>query len=294
MSYALRNTLLLGAFWLLIILGGVYQVHYRMKATEEELVAREKVVSEELELNEALVASLSDIEQELAEVQYRWDHRKKVIPEAETSHETYAYLDEILSRKKTTLNFDYAAIEMRDSSGIHFADYQIIGEARYIDLYRFIYYLEHLPRYLQINSIAMEENYQDTKNKNPNNRWVKFTLYVTAISADRPGFDELQYAADVKAPGSGYDPFRPQKRKRQKIPPNTRGLPNVFKSNLRAISATQAYLVDQNGKLKILSLGDEVYLGHLVDIIPEQNRAVFDLNQLIPPRKVPLTVKTGK
>jgi Tfp pilus assembly protein PilO len=294
MSYALRNTILLGAFWLLIILAGVYQVHFRMKTTEEELVAREKVVSEELELDQALVASLPDIERELAEVQYRWDHREKVIPASETSHETYAYLDEILSRYKTTLNFDYAAVEERDSVGIRFADYQVVGEARYLDLHRFIYYLEHLPRYLQINDLSMEESYPESKSKKSNSRWVKFVLNMTAISADRPGFDQLNYAADVQPPQAIHDPFRPLRSKRYTIPPNTRGLINIYKSNLRALTATQAYIVDQNGKLKILNLGDEVYLGRLVDIIPESNRAIFNLTKLHPPRKVPLVIQTGK
>jgi hypothetical protein len=71
-------------------------------------------------------------------------------------------------------------------------------------------------------------------------------------------------------------------------------LPNVFESKLRAMTPTQIYLTDQKGELKVLQLGDEVYLGHLVDILPDENRAVFDLNQLLPPRQVSLQITEKK
>lgn len=294
MSYALRTTLLLGAFWLLVFLVGVYQVHIRMRTDEENLTENEKDVREELELSESLVASLPAIEDELEEIKYAWEHRRKAITKSETSHETYDYLDQILTRRQTTLNFDYASVDERDSSGIHISDYDINGEARFIDLYRFIWYIEHLPRYLRLNSMEMTENSHDAQKTTTSERWVKFRISLTALSADRPGFDAVQYAVEINPPGSSYDPFVPPQKATPKIPPNTRGLPNVFESSLRALTPTQAYLIDQKGELKILALGDEVYLGKLVDILPDENRAIFDLNQLYPPRRVPLVVNTGK
>ena len=44
MSYALRTTLILGGFWLLVFLGGVYQVHFRMSSQEEELTVQEQEI----------------------------------------------------------------------------------------------------------------------------------------------------------------------------------------------------------------------------------------------------------
>lgn len=293
MSYALRTTLLLGAFWLLVFLGGVYQVHFRMRSSEEELQKNERTVREELDLNEALVISLPTVQEELKNAKLEWETRHKLIPRRESAHETYDYLDKILTRQKTTLNFDFIAKESRDSSGVRFSDYNISGEARFIDLYRFIWYLEHLPRYVRINSMELLETKVESQESAPHMRWVKFNILITALSADREGFDEVQFAFNAAPLQESYDPFMPPVKAVQKIPPNTRGLPNVFSSILRALTPTQAYLIDQNGELKILSLGDEVYLGKLVDIIPDQRKAVFDLNQLYPPRRVPLEIGTG-
>ena len=91
-----------------------------------------------------------------------------------------------------------------------------------------------------------------------------------------------------------HDPFKPPTKTKRKIPANKRGLPNVFSSTLRALTPTQVYLIDQRGELKILGLGDEVYLGKLVDIRPDDNRAVFKLDQMYPPRTIPLVLNTDK
>ncbi|TKJ39736.1 hypothetical protein CEE37_10690 [candidate division LCP-89 bacterium B3_LCP] len=290
MSHAWRTTLFLGLFWGLIILGAMYQLHFRMSKQEKALIEQEKQVLEELELDETLIAGIATISDELEAVTQLWTNRHKAIPNQETPHETYQYLDQILRRRWTTLNFDFTTVAERDSSGIHLSEYRMDGEARFLDLYRFIWHIEHLPRYIRINSLEMEETLQDQENTTPEKRWVKFVLSLTAFSADRPGFETVAFVADLTPPGSTYDPFKPPYRPKQKIPPNTRGLPNVFKANLRALTPTQAYITDQNGELKILNLGDEVYLGYLVDINPDEKTVLFDLNKLIPPRKVPLKI----
>jgi len=48
--------------------------------------------------------------------------------------------------------------------------------------------------------------------------------------------------------------------------------------------------VDQKGELKVMNLGDEVYLGRLVDILPDNNQAVFLLDKLEPPQTVSLKI----
>ncbi len=294
MSYALRTTLILGGFWLLVFLVGLYQVNFRMAGKEEELLKKEQIVREELELNETLVASLPAIQEELDQSISDWENRKKLIPRHETSHGTYRYIDQILSRQKTTLDFDYMAKDVRDSAGVLYSDYEISGEARFIDLYRFIWYIEHLPRYLKLNSMELLETRIEGRESATKEKWVKFNIDLTALSADREGFDEIEYAVDINPTVKRHDPFSPPRKSKPKIPPNTRGLPNVFSSTLRALTPTQAYLIDQNGELKILALGDEVYLGKLIDIIPDKNEAVFDLRQIYPPRRVSLVVDTGK
>ncbi|MCX6640058.1 MAG: hypothetical protein NTW14_06195 [bacterium] len=294
MSHALRTTILLGAFWLLVFLTGIYFVHFRTKNVQEKLVKEEKVAVEELDLSENLVSGLPVIKAEVKSALYRWEHRDKVIPKISSYHETYNYLDQILKREPTTLNYDFAAQEESDSNGVHYSNYTLVGEAEFLDLYHFIWYVEHLPRYMRINSLDLTEAIKETETEDATQRWVKFTLALTALSADRPGFDAVQYAVDINMPHENYDPFAPARKEVHQIPPNVDGLPNVFDSKLRALTPNQVYLVDQNGELKILNLGDDVYLGRLVDILPDSNRAIFDLDLLFPPRRVSLDIGVKK
>ena len=63
------------------------------------------------------------------------------------------------------------------------------------------------------------------------------------------------------------------------LPPNSKDLPDVEKSRLVGISERNIYLVDQNGKVRTLDIGDKVYLGHLESIDTNDKSATFYLNK---------------
>ncbi|MFH1861676.1 MAG: hypothetical protein ABH878_02585 [bacterium] len=294
MSHALRTTLILGAFWLLVILGGTYFVHFRLKDDEEKLRKRESQVGEELRMTEELVGNIPMIHEELTKSKRLWEQRSKEIPRLETAHQTYNYLDEILSKKRTELNFDYTAGDKGDTNGVHSANYLISGEASFADLYNFIWYIEHLPRYIRINAMQLMETTIEEEGVAIPKSLVKFDMFVTALSADRPGFEEVQFASNVLPPSTGFDPFKPRIQRITQLPPNTLGLPEVFKCTLRALTPVQIYIVDQLGELKSLRVGDEVYLGTLADIVPDENRAVFKLDKMYPPQEYTLEIKVKK
>ena len=113
MSHALRTTLLLGAFWLLVFLAGFYVVHFRMNSTAEALEATDAELAEELALDQDLVNNMPTIQVELASTKRAWEARQKFIPADQSSHDTYAYMDNILKSKASTLNFDFSAGEVR-------------------------------------------------------------------------------------------------------------------------------------------------------------------------------------
>ena len=282
---AWRSTIVLFVFWLLIFIGGGYYLEGYLKGTQNTLKARDAELQQELTSKQNLVAKVVNLQETLGSLQNLWLYRSKSIPTSESAHQTYEYLDKILSREETTVNFDFIQGEVKDSAGVHSANYKLMGESKFEDFYAFIWYLEHLPPYLRINSVKLEETGAQKK-ESTNRNWVSFELNVTAISADLPGFAEVEFASDATAPVLGHDPFRKPAKEVVRLPANTRRLPNVFESTLQAMTPTQAYITDQTGDLKVLNLGDEVYLGYLLDILPDENRVVFYLNQMIPPRKV--------
>jgi len=284
-----RSTLILGVFWVFLLLVGTYYVEGYLKSKQKNLKIRDDKLQSELVVKQDLVDKAVNMQETLGTIRNIWMYRSKVIPRSETAYKTYEYLDRILSRRETSLNFDFLQGDIKDSAGVHSANYKVLGEAKYEDLYSFIWYLENLPPYLRINSVKIEHATQKKK-ESAEGRWVSFEINLTAISADRPGFETLDYSIDVSAPILGYDPFHRPAKEVVQLPANTKQLPNVFETKLQAMTPTQAYVIDQTGELKVLSMGDEVYLGYLSEILPDENKVVFYLSQLNPPRKVTLSI----
>jgi len=284
-----RSTLILGAFLVFLLLVGTYYVEGYLKNKQKTLKVREDKLQSELVVKQDLVDKAVNMQETLGTIRNLWMYRSKVIPRSEKAYQTYEYFDRILTRRETSLNFDFVQGDIKDSAGVHSATYRVLGEAKFEDLYSFIWYLENLPPLLRINSVKIEHATQKKK-EGASSRWVSFELSITAISADRPGLEEMEYSIDVSAPILGYDPFHRPAKEVVQLPANTRQLPNVFETKLQAMTPTQAYVIDQTGELKVLSLGDEVYLGYLSEILPDQNKVVFYLSQLNPPRKVTLSI----
>ena len=286
---AWRSTLILLTFWILVFLAGGYYVEGHLKGKQKTLESREAALQEELEFNQNLVAQAVGMQERLEELQESWLYRSKAIPRTETAQKTYEYLDMILPDKKTSLNFDFVQNTKKDSAGIRRVNYKVTGEAKFEDLFSFVWYLEHVLPYLRVKSIDIEETSFEKGGK-AGRPWVSFELDLNAISVNWPGFEDVDYTLDISAPDIDFNFFLKPVKEVVRLPANRRGLPNVFESTLQALTPTQVYLIDQTGELKILSMGDEVYLGHLVDILPDENRVEFYLSQLIPPRKVSLSI----
>ncbi len=63
------------------------------------------------------------------------------------------------------------------------------------------------------------------------------------------------------------------------IKPNDENLPNVEQSKLLAVGTNFIFMVDQDGKIDKLSIGDKVYLGTLDTVNITQKTATFMLNK---------------
>jgi len=76
---------------------------------------------------------------------------------------------------------------------------------------------------------------------------------------------------------TSYDPFKPLIL--SKLPPNIEGRINVAGSRLVALTNTKAFIMDQEGRMKELKVGDKVYLGFLSRIDLNRGRVVFNMNK---------------
>ncbi|MCF7807499.1 MAG: LysM peptidoglycan-binding domain-containing protein [Candidatus Marinimicrobia bacterium] len=74
-----------------------------------------------------------------------------------------------------------------------------------------------------------------------------------------------------------YDPFKPLIL--SKLPPNVDGLVNVAGSRLVALTNNLAFILDQEGVMQEMKVGDKVYLGNLSRIDLHRGKVLFNLNK---------------
>ena len=63
------------------------------------------------------------------------------------------------------------------------------------------------------------------------------------------------------------------------IPPNTRDLVEIKRSNLKGVITGKAFIQDQNNRIRELSEGEEIYLGYISKIDPERGMVEYVLNE---------------
>jgi hypothetical protein len=73
------------------------------------------------------------------------------------------------------------------------------------------------------------------------------------------------------------DPFTPVIS--SGIPPNSRSLVEIERSDLKAVIPGKAFVLDQTNTIRTLREGDEVYLGYVTRIDPERGRIECTLNK---------------
>ena len=74
-----------------------------------------------------------------------------------------------------------------------------------------------------------------------------------------------------------YDPFKPLIL--SKLPPNIEGRVNVAGSKVIALTNKVAFIMDQEGRLKEMKVGDKVYMGYLSRIDLTRGRVIFNMNK---------------
>jgi hypothetical protein len=78
------------------------------------------------------------------------------------------------------------------------------------------------------------------------------------------------------------------------VPPNLDGLVEIERSDLKAVIPGKAFVLDQENTIRTLGEGDEVYLGYVTRIIPEEGRIECTLNKGGIIERVELQIRYGE
>lgn len=277
MSFKLRNTIVLGVFFLLIAGGGF--VYWFFIQPKQLNAANQNIRRLERELQElpALIEQVKSLTAQYFETKRKYDSRSKEIPTTDITSQTYAYMSKgideagfvkfnmIYSGSKDFPNWGYNTYLLQD------------GEAQFGNLYKFVYYLENGKRLYKINALTLAQKEEVDAKTGETKKWIAFTMdlraYYTRIT-------ELSTSLAAKALGmtvAPFDPFNPLILQ-QLAATAPLGQIDASSVEVKAVLPGKAFIL-YGGELQVLHVGDRVWRGYLSKIIPQQSKVEFILDE---------------
>lgn len=270
MTNSSRNTLVLA---ILLVVCGVFAFGLIRKANAKLEQKQEvtKKIQEQIKAFEDLVANRDSLEAEYERLMTIASQQSKVILNRDDSATTYDYLLRVLNWLGNDLIYDFGLSSKANDS---YNEYVISGRSDYMDLVRFTRLLEYQRTLLTIEDISIAAEsvaHSDT---------VSFSMiFRTHYRENGVPAAGVPYKRVTKQVAS-YSLFRPK---------YTETMPDLDKdqaksidtdnSTLIALSEDRAFVRDNRGIIRILSVGDTVLWGYLYKIDPREGAAVFKLNK---------------
>lgn len=288
MSFATRNSLVLGVFLVLILCVGIYQRHFKIRDELRTLDEEIQKLDTEFRNTPDLLGQYNSTQAELTRWEERWSHRAKEIPMQDITAQTYAYLNRaFFSSDLIRMDVEYQGVKQQSNFG--HGVYLLRGEGTFHSLYRLVSALENGQRLMKFPKITLRGVISRQEGEEENLPVVQFDAeiwaYYTSLAELSTGFtwrDTLGSSID-------FSPFWPMIS--AELPPNKENLVEVDRSHLMAVTPGKAFITDQKGKLRSLGIGDIVYLGYVSKILPEDGIVEFVLNKGGIPETVTLSVR---
>jgi len=276
LPYKTRNTLILLAFLVIIGAVGVYFIFYHYPKKINEVRAEIQRTDQQINALSGLQIELFNLQKQIKEEQDKLAQLdKQIVPEV-TPAMTYSYLNSILNYAGF-VKFDMLYMGSKRAQKYAYNIYDIKGEASFDNIYKFIWYLEQGPQIYRIARLdlrGVETREEETKQFAI---VVPFQMEIHALYADVKDLPPIKRTlSDVKIL-EVKNPFTPYIYR--ELPPNTKGLLEVERADLKAVIPGRAFVADHTGKIHVLKEGDEVYLGYVTKIDIEKNQVEFTLNK---------------
>ncbi len=267
-----------GVILLLVLAVGTYLFVFHFPGKTSKLEKETKRVDAQLQNTPDLINTYNDVSHALAAMLERWSTRSKDIPTKDLTAQTYAYLNRIMDMSGF-VKMDMIYVNAQNRKNFGFNVYTLKGEGTFENLYRFLWYIENGRRLYKINSITLKGNEVKDKEQEDlgSSTSVLFEIELHAFYSSMPELaSSVGWRDTIATPPSG-NPFLAAIS--TDVPPNTRGLLEVERADLKAIISGKAFILDQTGVIRTLTEGDEVYLGYVSEILPEQGKVEFTLNK---------------
>lgn len=293
MTYSLRNSIVLGILLVLVFAGGTYYRGFRLPKKAEAVEQEIKRIDEELQNTPNLVNQFNEMSAALEDTKKRWETRNKDIPSVDVTAQTYAYLSRLIDLSgEVKLDMLYSGTKQSTNHGYNI--YNLKGEASFENFYSFIWYLENGRRLYKINTLTVKGLEITPKSPEEGEKPYVLATFEMVVHAYFSSIPELQSSLGERPVAPNYlamDPFAPLIS--SGVPPNTLSQIEIERSDLKAVIPGKAFVLDQNNVIRTLVEGDEVYLGYVTKIDPEEGRIECTLNKGGIIEKVELKIRYG-
>jgi len=277
MSYKLRNTIALSVIVLLVsVIGGYVTIFYQPKQIESNVKEAQKISAQLLDTEEQM-AAIAQMQEKLRETLHRWNNRIKEISESDVSAQTYGYLSDIINESGAQqLKMNLVLVGTKDAGTIGYNTYKINGVSEFPNILRFLWLLENGRKLYKITNVTIRSDEVGADSLEYPTIALQYEMEIRAYFTR-----EKNLAMPVMRPDSTpqpitSNPFQPSILK--KTPANVRNLIDVDKIAVKATANGKALVMRDDGKLITLQVGDEVYLGKVTGIFPQEGAVEFTLN----------------
>ena len=296
------NIVILATIWVGIIVAGVYVTMFQ----QPEELARVEKAGKVIRLKQAELASLMNehaVSTEKADnALNKWKARYKIIPKELSGPEVIGYLNELTRTGFEVFDISNSGSQSQGDYSYH--SFSISGRGYFSELYRIVWELEnnrYFYRIPELTLVHMDIVAQDEETGNEVMKvMVSFQLQIDAIYSGADGMsapdDDGVAEQGQSLPGTpraktemppvptsvlpdqrpALNPFFPLIM--SQLPPNTHNLINIEAAQLVSIVGEKA-VFNENGQYRAVGVGEDVYLGQIVEVDPTLGHVKARLNK---------------
>lgn len=271
-SYGIRNTIVLLVVFICMAGSGWAYIEFAQNKVIGKLTSIDQKEQQKLKNDQAIANRYDQTLHKYVEANYQLTNYPKTLPANLQTYDVYSFLDKASKGNSyTDLNYTYLKTTKTKKFGIISARINGTGYYRYV--YNLISTIESSYPLAKVKKLII--NPYNGKDKTSLSQ-VAFTFELDSYFDQSGNFKEKNIIANHTGVARLYNPFYPLVHSPS---PNTDDLPNVAKSTLVGVGNGLIYLVDQNGHVQKIEVGDPVYLGHLQSVNLSQKTATFYLNE---------------
>jgi len=270
MTNTQRNTLVLIALVVLVFFGGGWWLRrtaQNKKDTEQKIT----ILTNQIASLDQQIDEISELRRKLEIHKQLIAHQSKVIFIEDTPTITYRYLLKLMSWMRQNLIFDFA-LKTSGTEEKKWNQYVINGRSNFSQLLALVQNIEYQRAMLTLDELSIAaDNVADSDT-------VTYSLVISTHHSETGIDPEMVKPKSFSSIPLRYQPFRI--RVFDQMPPRDIDpkLLKVESSVLIGLTQSRIFVRDDQGIIRILSVGNPVALGYLDRIDLGEGKAVFKIN----------------